>query len=275
MKEFVIKVAILSMYSNPEAAGLNNIRQLLEEQSGKYKGVHWEYTVFETRFRNQLPNPGEFDVFISTGGPGDPHDGAGADWENRYFQFLDKIFRQDFPDARPKFMFSICHSFQLLCRHFGIASVTEREEKPRFGVFSCAKNPEASDDPLFGKLQDNYLVVENRKWQCIPERNSRINQLGMKVLASENTQPNSALMALRITPNWVATQFHPEAGISSMRQQYGNQQEEINRKHGNGKWEELMQMLSNQNPSLDSTREILLPGFLQAAADRLLHYSMK
>jgi len=270
MKEVILKVAILSKYSNPDAQGIINIKHILEVESGKNRGVKWEYAIFDVRFVNHHPDPADFDVYISTGGPGDPHDGEGEEWERLYFQFLDRMYRQDFPDKRPKFLFSICHSFQLLCRHFEIAAVTKREGKVRFGVFPCSKQPAGKSDSLFNQLPDPFLMVENRSWQCIPVEQNRLNRLGIKVLATENQDTASALLALRITPNWIGTQFHPEAGIASMRQQYQNDQKKVDSKNGEGKWEELMKLLESLNPSLDQTHETLLPGFLQTAADSII-----
>lgn len=270
MKEVILKVAILSMYPSADAQGIINIKQLLERESGKYKCVKWECTVFDVRFANHHPDPADFDVYISTGGPGDPHDGEGEEWERLYFQFLDRMYRQDFPDKRPKFLFSICHSFQLLCRHFGIAAVTKRKGNARFGVFPSSKQAAGKNDALFNQLPDPFLMVENRSWQCILVEQDRLNRLGIKVLATENQDPASALLALRITPNWIGTQFHPEAGISSMQQQHSSRKEAINLKHGEGKWEELMKMLESLNPSLDQTHETLLPHFLQTAADLII-----
>ena len=262
-----LKIAILSMYRNPQAQALIYLDALLKNESGKFRETEIHFRIFNTRYGNEMPVPEEFDAFISTGGPGNPHDGSGSDWEKNYFRFLDQMMKQDFKDGRKKFHFSICHSFQLLCIHFGIASVKKRSGETRMGLFFCRHTDEGSNDPLFGPLPNPHLIVENRNWQCIAPDENRIKDLGIRVLSRESEDPQSALLALRISPYWVATQYHPETEPEAMKALFHThaKKEEVVSGYGQKKWEEIIRLLDEKQPSLQNTYQQLIPDFLHSA----------
>ena len=270
MKKTTIRTAILSMYRDTDAQGLLYLQNLLKQESGRYHGAEIEYRIFQTRFGNEMPETEDYDLFISTGGPGNPHDGEGMEWEKHYFKFLDELFNQNLSAEHQKFHFSICHSFQLLCRHFRIATVNRREGLPRFGIYTCSRSKEAESDSLLQKLPEKYAVVENRSWQCIESDEMRLKELGITVLSKENSNPDSALLALRINPSWLATQFHPETNPEEMRRIFLSEEKkkEVVQQYGTEKWEDIMQQLGPGN-SLLETYEILLPGFIRFVAEKL------
>ena len=275
IKEKEVRVAILSMYRDQESQGMKYLHSILEKQSAAHPEYRLSWKVFATRKKNELPEPEDFDFFISTGGPGDPHDGKGLAWENNYFAFLEKIRSDIASGQKPKYLFSICHSFQLLCRWLNIAEVVPRPETC-FGIFSCKPEQSAKEDPLFSRLPDPFLVVENRNWQCIHPDYEKMNELGIQVLARELTPPapdaEPALLALRLSPYWIATQFHPETNPAEMRAVYsaGKKKDEVLEKYGPGKLEEINSRLDQQNPALADTFHCLLPGFLSEAAAEAL-----
>ena len=47
--------------------------------------------VFDVRYKNEMPNVADFDIFISSGGPGNPHR-EGYEWEEKFANFLDEIW---------------------------------------------------------------------------------------------------------------------------------------------------------------------------------------
>jgi GMP synthase-like glutamine amidotransferase len=272
MPDKKLRVAILSMYRNQKSQGMLYLHSFLENQSGKYP-LHWK--VFATRKSDELPELNDYDIFISTGGPGDPHDGKGKDWEKHYFEFLDKIRMHNASGENPKFVFSICHSFQLLCRWLNIAEVVTRPASC-FGIFPCRLEDAGKNDPLFGMLSPGFLAVENRNWQCIRPDHNKMAEQGIGILAKEMKAPapgeEPALLALRISPYWVATQFHPETNPAEMKALFATtkKEDEVLENYGIAKLEEIRSMLEQQNPSLSDTFDTLLPEFFRKAAKEIL-----
>jgi GMP synthase-like glutamine amidotransferase len=268
MTEQHLSVAVLSMYRDQESQGMKYIRYFLDNAADFIPGLRISYRIFATRKHNELPGAEDFDVFISTGGPGDPHDGLGQDWEKNYFAFLRAFQARNQSGKNPGFLFSICHSFQLLCRFFDIAQVVPRSE-PCFGIMECRPEQAGKQDLIFGKLPDPFLVVENRSWQCIQPDEKKMHELGIAILARElHPLPGSeaALLAMRISPYWLATQFHPEANPEEMKQLFSTEKkkQEVLTEYCDEKWEGIMNFLQQQNPSLTDTYHCLLPGFFRA-----------
>ena len=271
MPEQHLKVAILSMYRDQESQGMKYLRSILEKESYAFADLSISYQVFATRKSNELPRLSDFDLFISTGGPGDPHDGIGQEWENNYFEFLRNFQAHNATGIQPKFLFSICHSFQLLCRFFDIAKVVPRPETC-FGTFKCNLQNSGKDDALFGKLPDPFLIVENRNWQCVQPDLEKMESLGIQILAKElnpvSPGAEQALLAFRISPFWVATQFHPETNPAEMKKVYagGKKVQEVLDKYGPLKMLQILDSLNRKNPSLLDTFECLLPEFIKSVA---------
>lgn len=270
MDKETIKVAILSMYNNVPNQGMRSIKAILDRESGRWNDVRFDYTVFETRYLNEHPHVDDFDVFISTGGPGDPFDGLGTEWEANYFKMLDHIqlINSQQAGAR-KFIFSICHSFQLMCRYFEIATVNRRM-KTSFGVFPCHFTPTGAGDPLFEGLTDPFYIVDSREWQCVKPDFEKINALGASVLSLEKFRPHvdleQALMSIRISPYWVGTQFHPEADPTGMRVYFSQEdrRDSAIKQHGQEKFYNMLDHLEDPD-HIWLTNHSILPNFLRSA----------
>jgi homoserine O-succinyltransferase len=271
MPEQHLKVAILSMYRDQESQGMKYLRSILEKESYAFADLSISYQVFATRESNELPRLSDFDLFISTGGPGDPHDGVGQEWEYNYFEFLRNFQAHNATGIQPKFLFSICHSFQLLCRFFDIAKVVPRPETC-FGTFKCNLENSGKEDVLFNKLPDPFYIVENRNWQCVQPDLEKMESLGIQILAKElnpvSPGAEPALLAFRISPFWVATQFHPETNPAEMKKVYagGKKVQEVLDKYGPLKMLQILDSLNRKNPSLLDTFECLLPEFIKSVA---------
>jgi hypothetical protein len=132
------------------------------------------------------------------------------------------------------------------------------------------------EDPLFGKLSQPFLVVENRSWQCVQPNEERMKALGIRILAKEMNPPGReaepALLALRVSPWWLATQFHPETDPSEMKAIFSEEKKKqsVIGEHGSEKWVEIMDLLEQKNPSLAQTRDCLLPEFFRKASEEIL-----
>ena len=105
-----IRMAILDMNKNVENMGLASIERIADQF-----GVI-EYEVFDVRFKEEVPGL-EFDIYISTGGPGDPSVFMG-NWDKKYFSLMDQLWEYNLQHKDKKFAFFVCHSFQLICHHF-------------------------------------------------------------------------------------------------------------------------------------------------------------
>jgi len=274
-----LRVAILSMYNNVPNQGMRSIKAILDRESGRYNDVVFDYTIFETRFLDEHPDIENFDVFISTGGPGDPFDGSGTSWEENYFKMLDQIQVINNEHLGPKkYIFSICHSFQLMCRYFNIATVNRRQ-KTSFGVFPCHFTPEGETEPIFSGLFDPFYIVDSREWQCVEPNYDRIKQLGISILSLEKFRPHvnleQALMAIRVTPYWVGSQFHPEADPAGMRVYFAQEdkRQQTIQQHGSEKFYAMLDHLEDPD-HLWNTNHCILPNFLKSAVKNLYQESV-
>ena len=69
----------------------------------------------------------KFDIYISTGGPGNPLEGNG-NWDLKYYDFIDSLTEWNKEHKIKKHVLFICHSFQMACKHFGLAEITKRKD---------------------------------------------------------------------------------------------------------------------------------------------------
>jgi GMP synthase-like glutamine amidotransferase len=63
-------------------------------------------------------------IFISSGGPGNPHR-EGYEWEQKFADFLTQIWDHNKSNEQKKYLFLVCHSFQLAVIHFGLRMSAE------------------------------------------------------------------------------------------------------------------------------------------------------
>ncbi len=103
--------------------------------------------------------PTSYDVYISSGGPGDPLSTRFDDWDINWNRWFSDVLRwNDNPsNSVKKFVFLICHSFQMACRHFNAGLICKRRSTS-FGVFPMHVMPEAVSDPVFKNLKNPFLA---------------------------------------------------------------------------------------------------------------------
>ena len=135
----IIKIAVLDLYAGAPNEGMRCIRELLNQFTESTSvGVIWDE--FEVRNKQQVPGL-EYDIYISSGGPGSPLDSEGTEWEKKYFNWLYQVekWNHDPTKLSKKYIFLICHSFQLVCRHHKIADVTKRNQRHlEYSRFTCS-----------------------------------------------------------------------------------------------------------------------------------------
>lgn len=269
-----VKVAILDLYEGVANQGMRCLREILN-QFGEINGLDLQWDEFDVRLENQVPGL-DYDIYISSGGPGSPLDSEGSDWENAYFGWIEDVLRFNAQESnlQKKQVFFICHSFQLACRFFKLAEVTKRRSTA-FGVFPIHYVADAASEPVFNGLRDPFYAVDSRDYQVIQPRHNRLKELGSKILAIEKARPHvpyeRAIMALRFNENMIGTQFHPEADAVGMALYLQTEEKKttVIENHGFEKWQSMIEHL-NDPDKIMYTYAHILPNFLQQAANRLV-----
>jgi len=262
-----IRVAILDLYEGQPNQGMRCIRELLEEY-GAAHGLNLHYDEFEVRIEKKVPDL-SYDIYISSGGPGSPLDSEGSEWEKVYWQWLREIEKFNAASPLSKQVLFICHSFQLVCRHYAIAHVTSRKSTA-FGVFPIHLQPEGKREPLFAGMNDPFFAVDSRSYQVIQPDRQKMERMGAHVLAIEKERPHvpleRAIMAVRFNQYMIGTQFHPEADAigMSMYLQREDRKKTVVAEHGEEKWRSMIEQLNDPDKIL-WTYSHVIPNFLDYA----------
>lgn len=267
-----LKIAIIDLYNNERNEGMRCIKEIVSDSIRNHEISEISFKVFDTRYKDEIPNL-DYDIFISSGGPGSPFEGEGKKWEKLYFNLLDDIWSNNHNNENKKYIFFICHSFQMMNRYFKIAEVNKRPQKS-FGVVPFKKTKAGNDDPVLERLIDPFYAADFREYQVINPNKKLLNELGAEITAIEtetffdNSQP--AVMAERISDEIVGTQFHPEADPESML--YHLKQEErkeyVINNFGIERYNEMLKWLEDPE-KINLTRKVVLPSFLNSAIEQL------
>ncbi len=269
----VLRIAILDLNEGRPNQGMRCIREILN-QFGEFNNIDLEWDEFEVRLQQQAPNL-TYDMYISSGGPGSPLESEGSAWETVYFDWLENVLHWNSNDAhvQKKKVFFICHSYQLACRHFKVATVCARKSTA-FGVFPVHLLPAATDENVFTGLRNPFYAVDSRDFQVITPDHNRLQQMGGTILAIEKERPHvpleRAIMALRFNEHMIGTQFHPEADAigMSMHLQTEDKKKTVIDNYGKEKWESMIEHLNDPDKIMWTYKHIL-PNFLTLAAESL------
>jgi len=268
-----IRFAVVDMYAGYPNQGLACIVELLRQTSRRYFAGAASVDVFDCRGGGEVPSLAH-EVVISSGGPGSPYEGVGQEWEAAYFRYLERVWgAKQGAGASPRFLFAICHSFELVARFFDLAEVIPRRS-PSYGILPVHLTPEGEADPLFQGLGNPFMAADFREWQVVQLREGRLAELGGALLAREKIRPHVPLersvMALRLSPHWVGVQFHPEAEPARMRALFTRpeKREEVLSRHGEQKYAAILELIDNPE-GLPRTYATLLPRFLHSAVTTL------
>ena len=266
-----MRIAILDLYEGFANQGMRCIREIIQEFAA-VQGISIHYAEYDVRLKNEVPDL-SYDAYISTGGPGSPLESEGSEWERVYFNWLSQLenWNNDAQNTIKKPAFFICHSFQLLCRHFELAQVSKRKSTS-FGVFPVHPILAGDGEPVFKGLKIPFYVVDSRDYQVIEPNHRRMRQIGAKILCIEKDRPHipleRAIMAIRFSPWMIGTQFHPEAdGIGmSMYLKSAEKKQTVIDTHGIEKWRDMIKHL-NDPDKISFTQKQILPNFLLQACE--------
>nr|WP_297335345.1 GMP synthase [Algoriphagus sp.] len=251
------------MYDGEPNQGMRCIKDILERFTREIS-----YRVFDVRGKAEIPEIRDFDIFISTGGPGDPLEGDG-NWDLKYFDFLDQVWIWNQNHSRKKQLLLICHSFQMACKHFGLGQITKRKSTS-FGVMTVHKTVEGKQDSLFRNLENPFWAVDSRDYQVVQPNRRKFSLLGSKIIALEKIRSHveyeRAIMGIRFSDEIVGTQFHPEADPVSFLAHLKKPEvrEKIIAIKGKAKFRTMLENLVDEE-KIYKTNETLIPNFIENA----------
>jgi GMP synthase-like glutamine amidotransferase len=268
-----IRIAILDMNDGFPNQGMRCIRQIIKEWSATLDLVI-ECMEFDVRKKKELPDTA-FDIYISSGGPGDPLSTRFDDWDIAWCKWVDEISRWNSNPSttQKKWVFFICHSFQLASRYFNTGLVYKRKSAS-FGVFPMHLLEDGKAEPVFDGLSDPFYAVDSRDYQVIQPNHGLLNEMGASILCIEKSRPHvpyeRAVMGLRFNEYMIGTQFHPEADAAGMsiHLQTEEKRKTVIENYGE---EKLISMLEHLNDpdKIRWTYSHILPNFLNHSIGRL------
>jgi GMP synthase-like glutamine amidotransferase len=267
-----VRVAILDLYDGYANQGMRGFQDILQRYK-KENNIDLSYKIYDVRNKAEVPGT-EYDIYISSGGPGSPLASEGSEWENKYFDLIEKLEAHNASaDANKKYVLFVCHSFQLICRKYKLGEVCLRKS-PSFGIYPVYKTATGNDESILEGLADPFYIADSRKWQVIKPDMKRFQEIGATLLVLEKERPHiplePCLMAIRFSEYFFGTQFHPEADPEGMKAHLltKEKKQEVIDEHGQEKYDEMMELL-NDPDKLALTQSILIPNFLNQAIHNL------
>jgi homoserine O-succinyltransferase len=259
----MVRVAVLDMNNNVPNLGLANIVEIVKDFKDE---IEWQ--VFEVRFKNEIPDL-SWDVYISSGGPGDPLEGDGI-WDVQYYNLIDKLWAHNLSgSSMKKYAFFICHSFQMITNHFRVAEIHPRRSMS-FGTIPVHKTEDGEADAYLNSLPDPFHVADFRHWQVLKPNVEAINEIGAKILVLEKIRPHvqleRAIMAIRFSREFFGTQFHPEADPIGMLKRFREIDKELHivETYGEEKYQGMIDDLHHPD-KMGLTHDTVLPKFMKDA----------
>lgn len=263
MNDQKLRLAILDMNAGHPNQGMRCIREIVQEYEGIIVAEE-----FDVRVTNEVPDS-SFDIYISSGGPGNPLEGNGI-WEVRFFDLVDELLLHNKnPYNQRKFFFFICHSFQLACNHFQLGDITKRKSTS-FGIMPIHKTQAGIYDPVMAALNDPFFAVDSRDWQLVQPNLDKFEEYGATILSLEKIRTyveyERAIMAVRFSPEFVGTQFHPEADPDGMLNHIRKKEnrDKIVKNYGHHKFNDMVAKLHDPD-KIAMTHRTILPNFIDDA----------
>lgn len=267
-----LRLALMDMNNGVPNQGMRGLRDIVDRfrlPEGTNPGL--EINEFEVRKEHQLPDL-TYDIYISSGGPGDPRRNTRT-WEPAWYDLIDKIWQHNLTAERKKYVFFVCHSFQMACRHFGLCKITRRKSTS-FGIYPIHKTAKGKTDQLLAALGDPYYGVDSRDWQLVEPRKEVFKKSGAGILSLEKIRTHveyeRAIMAVRFSPEMVGTQFHPEADPEGMKAHFSKKKyrDKVIQNFSIRKYKQMMEFLESPE-ALTRTYDAIIPGFLNHAIQSL------
>ncbi len=254
-----LNVAVLDMYKSFPNQGMGNIKDILTQNNVNFK-------VYNVRENSEIPDLNDFDLVVSTGGPGSPYEGQDT-WQKLYSKLLDDIIIHNKNHSKKKYAFLICHSFQMAVLHFNLGKIKERKSTA-FGIFPVHITDYGHQSDFFKKLRTPIFAVDSRDWQMVEPNIVAFQDMNAKVLFLEKIRPNvkreRAIMGIEFTPEIIGVQFHPEADANGMKYYFSDEErmDKIIDAHGYHKYHRVMHRLEHDD-KLPYTQDNFIPKFIK------------
>lgn len=273
-----IRVAILDLYEGAENQGMRGLRDILK-QFAEINHLDLITTEFDIRQKNEFPDF-NFDIYISSGGPGSPIATEGELWDNRYMKWIEEMqnYNNNAENIEKKYVYFICHSFQLASRYYKVGKLAPRNSTA-FGVFPIHLLEDGENEPVFDGMADPFYAVDSRDYQVVQPDFGRLEELGAKILCIEKERPHvpfeRAIMGIRFNDYFIGTQFHPEADAlgMSMYLKREDKKTDVIKNYGKGKWESMIEQLEDPD-KIRWTYAHIIPNFLSIALHNIREVSV-
>ncbi|WP_026709864.1 GMP synthase [Flavobacterium filum] len=265
-----IRIAVLDMYNGEPNQGMRCIIDIINRFNQMVS-----FQIFDIRGKKEFPDITKFDIYISTGGPGNPLEGDGV-WDKKYYELIDALWKWNKENEMKKHVLFICHSFQMACKHFGLAEINKRKDTS-FGIMTTHKVNEGLTDILFEGLQNPFYTIDSRDFQVVQPHLKNIKKLGAQIIALEkirdHVQYERAIMGIRFSKEFVGVQFHPEADPLSFLAHMKNRafREKIIEMKGKVKYSKMLEYLVEED-KIYLTNETIIPNFLRTSINDLLKH---
>lgn len=265
-----IRVAVLDMYNGEPNQGMRCIIDIINRFNQMVT-----FQIFDVRGKNEFPDIKKFDIYISTGGPGNPLEGDG-NWDLKWYDFIEQLWQWNKEQKTKKHVLFICHSFQMACHHFGLATLNKRKSTS-FGVMTIHKTEEGTTDPVLEGLQNPFYAIDSRDYQVVQPKLSIFKKKGAQIIALEkirnHVEYERAIMGVRFSDEFVGLQFHPEADALSFVANLKSKEkrENIIAMKGKTKFRDMLEDLLDED-KIYKTNETIIPNFLRIAINDLMKH---
>lgn len=263
-----IRVAVLDMYNGEPNQGMRCIIDIINRFNQMVT-----FQIFDVRGKSEFPDIKKFDIYISTGGPGNPLEGDG-NWDLKWYDFIEQLWQWNKEQKTKKHMLFICHSFQMACHHFGLATLNKRKSTS-FGVMTIHKTEAGTYDPILEGLQSPFYAIDSRDFQVVQPKLSIFKKKGAHIIALEkirnHVEYERAIMGVRFSDEFVGLQFHPEADTLSFVANLKSKErrENIIAMKGKTKFRDMLEDLLDED-KIYKTNETIIPNFLRIAINDLM-----
>jgi homoserine O-succinyltransferase/O-acetyltransferase len=262
-----LRLAILDMNAGRPNQGMRCIRDITTMYSSVF-----DIDEYDVRGKGEIPNM-DYDVYISSGGPGDPLEGDGI-WDKAWYNLVGDLWNHNIEHTyNKKYMFFICHSFQMACKYFDLGTLAPRKSTS-FGIMPVHKTDAGKYDSIFAGLPDPLYAVDSRDYQVVQPDLEVFALQGAEILALEKIRTHveleRAIMAVRFSPEMVGTQFHPEADPVGMKiyfEKKENRQKVIDN-FGEEKYMSMMDHIDDPD-KIELTHDTILPAFIDHAVESI------
>ena len=265
-----IRVAVLDMYNGEPNQGMRCIIDIINRFNQMVT-----FQIFDVRGKSEFPDIKKFDIYISTGGPGNPLEGDG-NWDLKWYDFIEQLWQWNKEQKTKKHVLFICHSFQMACHHFGLATLNKRKSTS-FGVMTIHKTEAGTYDPILEGLQSPFYAIDSRDFQVVQPKLSIFKKKGAQIIALEkirnHVEYERAIMGVRFSDEFVGLQFHPEADALSFIANLKSKErrENIIAMKGKTKFRDMLEDLLDED-KIYKTNETIIPNFLRIAINDLIKH---